>query len=329
MKKTTCERCGKALTRGARFCTSCGAITGAADTANAYAPETRPFHTEGTDHIVSSPAAITETFPAQPAPADYSTEETPQIRITVAAPSSDRLTEDIATKHQDTPVAKHQDAPAIEHQIEKIEAASAGLALANQSSSRRRGLLLAGALGVVALAAGSFFIFNSRKPSETHAANQPAGASGASASPRPSIAPSVELSSSQSQPQPASTLDAAKSAAAQNAETASKAQQNAAAKSSTATPQEKKSADGGVSNLNQGIAHLSARRYQDALREFEVVKKQDPRNTNVYYLIGQAYQKMGQLENALEAYRRCTSGDYASIAQNHVKMLSRKLGKTY
>lgn len=99
-----------------------------------------------------------------------------------------------------------------------------------------------------------------------------------------------------------------------------------------AASQEKKDADGtgaATHNLNQGIAYLGAGRYQDALREFEYVKTLDPGNKNVYYLIGQAYHKMNQLERALEAYRQCTSGDYTSVAQRHVRTLEKKLGKTY
>jgi len=74
---------------------------------------------------------------------------------------------------------------------------------------------------------------------------------------------------------------------------------------------------------------MSAGHYQEALREFGYVKSLDPGNKSVYYLIGQTYNKMGQPERALEAYRQCTSGVYASVAQNNVKLLEKKLGKTY
>jgi Flp pilus assembly protein TadD len=72
---------------------------------------------------------------------------------------------------------------------------------------------------------------------------------------------------------------------------------------------------------------MNAGRGQEALREFELVKKLDPANKNVYYLTGLTYQKMNQLDRALESYRQCTSGVYASVAQNATKMLEKKLGK--
>jgi tetratricopeptide (TPR) repeat protein len=74
---------------------------------------------------------------------------------------------------------------------------------------------------------------------------------------------------------------------------------------------------------------MNTGRYQDALREFEYVKKLDPGNKSVYYLIGQTYHKMGQLEQALDAYRRCTSGKYTSVALKNAQALEKRLGKTY
>jgi len=72
---------------------------------------------------------------------------------------------------------------------------------------------------------------------------------------------------------------------------------------------------------------MNSVRYQEALREFEYVKKLDPGNKDVYYLIGFTYYKMNQLEQAIEAYRQCTSGKYASVSQSAVKNLGKKVGK--
>ena len=82
-----------------------------------------------------------------------------------------------------------------------------------------------------------------------------------------------------------------------------------------------------VHNLNQGVTLMNAGRYQDALREFEYVRRLDPGNKSVYYLIGQTYHKQGQLQLALDAYRKCTSGIYSSVALNNVKSLEKRLGK--
>ena len=72
---------------------------------------------------------------------------------------------------------------------------------------------------------------------------------------------------------------------------------------------------------------MYAGQYQEALREFESIKKLDPGNKDVYYLIGLTYFKMNQLEHAIEAYRQCTSGVYASVSQSAVKNLEKKVGK--
>ncbi|HMB27026.1 MAG TPA: tetratricopeptide repeat protein, partial [Blastocatellia bacterium] len=68
-------------------------------------------------------------------------------------------------------------------------------------------------------------------------------------------------------------------------------------------------------------------RYQEALAEFERVKKIDPGNKDVYYVIGLTYFKMNQLEQAIEAYRQCTSGVYATQSQTNLKNLEKKVGK--
>jgi tetratricopeptide (TPR) repeat protein len=72
---------------------------------------------------------------------------------------------------------------------------------------------------------------------------------------------------------------------------------------------------------------MESGRSQEALQEFESMKKLDPGNKDVYYLIGRTYQQMNQLERALEAYRQCTSGVYASVSQSAVKLLEKKIGK--
>ena len=103
-----------------------------------------------------------------------------------------------------------------------------------------------------------------------------------------------------------------------------------AAKPMPAPPQEQKAAGGPPSaeqSLNQGKTFYNERRYQEALAEFERVKKIDPANKDVYYLMGLTYFKMNQPGQALEAYRQCTSGVYASVSQSAVKNLEKKVGK--
>lgn len=64
-----------------------------------------------------------------------------------------------------------------------------------------------------------------------------------------------------------------------------------------------------------------------ALAEYQQALKLDPANTDVHYLMGLAYQQLGQLDQALDAYRQCASGKYASVAAQHVKKLEKDLKK--
>src|SRR5262249_26032463 len=131
----------------------------------------------------------------------------------------------------------------------------------------------------------------------------------------------------QTQPQPTGEV---KSSAINNSQAASNQQLQAVAKPTQATSQEKQPSGGTISaenNLKQGITYMNAGQYQEALREFESVKKLEPGNKDVYYPIGLTYQKMNQLGQALEAYRQCTSGVYASVSERAVKNLEKKVGK--
>src|SRR5262245_52010626 len=87
MTKTICQQCGSSMTKGARFCTSCGEATIATETADLSAPETRPFTREMAEQKIPRHSAITEELQlpqtsAQTSPSDYNTEEMPQTRTT-------------------------------------------------------------------------------------------------------------------------------------------------------------------------------------------------------------------------------------------------------
>jgi tetratricopeptide (TPR) repeat protein len=81
-------------------------------------------------------------------------------------------------------------------------------------------------------------------------------------------------------------------------------------------------------HLQRGREHFNAGRYHQSLEEYQQVKRLDANNQDVGYLMGLAYEQMGQLEAALEAYRGCTSGPYAGVAGNHVKRLEKKLRRS-
>lgn len=67
---------------------------------------------------------------------------------------------------------------------------------------------------------------------------------------------------------------------------------------------------------------------RDAIQVYEKARRASPENEDVYYLLGSAYHRSGEITKALEAYRQCTSGVYAAVASNHVKKLAKKHGKT-
>lgn len=322
MKKKFCRKCGNALTKeGARFCTICGATMDGVETDNVIAQETTLLPGEKTGQTVSTDVPATEALPGPTTPTNFETEVMPQVKITARAEKS-------AT-------AVVAEAPVTQSQKKRGKAAPA-----NRLLGGRKKLAVAASLGVVALAAVIFFIFNLRRPSETQGANLPADKTESSASAQPPAQQSNQQSNQQSgadannqaQPQIVPATGEIKSPAVHNAGAASspQPQRQAVAKPTPTTSQETQTAGGTTSaenNLNQGMTYFSAGRYQEALREFEQVKKLDPGNKNVYYLIGQAYQRMNQLQQALEAYRQCTSGYYASVAQSNAKMLEKKVEK--
>lgn len=319
MTKISCRRCGKSLAQGARFCSGCGATLTGAETSDFNSLKTRPFADDHAGQTAHDHSAVTEALPptqttAQTPSSSYDTEEVPRPKITVPTLEQPK-TALTATQSQ------HIMPPA------------------NPPSSGRKGLFLVAAVSVVVLGAGSFIFINSRRASGTQTAVLPSDEVKPAASAQPSIAPSTAPSgqptadaNNLTQPQTEPTVDKEKSAMTKNAGADSKSTPQAVAKSTPSAPKENSGADGtgaAAHNLNQGITFFNSGRYQDAMREFEYVKKLDPGNKSVHYLIGQTYHKMGKLQEALESYRRCTSGVYASVARNNVRSLEKQLGKTY
>lgn len=352
MTKKFCKKCGNALTKtGAKFCTTCGATVDGADTDDISSQETRALPGEQTDQI----ATATEVIPAIK-PTSYETEEMPRTVIT--APTEERATEvmDAIAPTPATQALKKEEEPAQEKQPsvkspkkqakpaqEKQPSVQKSGGQSGGASGGRKKLALAAALGavaVVAVAAASFFFVNSRGTTEAQSGTQ----SGNNAEPSTPAQPVAQQptqqatqqatqqsgqqpgannqAQSQNRPQPSPSIGEVKSSAVRNDESASKSQPQVAAKPTPATPE-----ISAAEHKDQGINHMNGGRYQEALREYDYVRKLDPGNKDVYYLIGQTYHRMNQLEQALEAYRQCTSGSYASVSQSAVKNLEKKLGK--
>ena len=75
----------------------------------------------------------------------------------------------------------------------------------------------------------------------------------------------------------------------------------------------------------QGLDSLRARQYNEAIKQFRAALRLQPSNADFHYLIAVSYERQGLLKEALAAYKRCQSGTYASLAEQHVKRLSKKL----
>ena len=320
MTKKFCRQCGNALTKeGAKFCTICGKTVEGAETDDVASQETAPLTTEQTDQASPANLAATEVLPGQMTPSIYETEVMPQIRVTSQAEKS-------AT-------AVVAEAPVTQPQKKRGKSAPANLTLGG-----RKGLALAASIGVVALVVVSVILVISRRPPETQSANLATNMAAPGASAQPIAQQSTQQidaaannpAQPQTSPQSGPATGAIKSPAAHNADAASNQQRQAVAKPTPATSQEKQPANQTVSAdlyLKQGTTYLNSGRHQEALRDFEYVRQLDPGNKDVYYLIGQAYHRMNLLGQALEAYRQCTSGPYASVAQSNAKTLEKKVGK--
>jgi hypothetical protein len=318
MAKRNCKRCGTALTEGAKFCTSCGASAPPPETSTAFAPETRPLPREQADPNI-------QQVPGRPSGRQ-------EIRQTaIVLPGYD--TEELSRPETAPPVEKRAattetQAPVTSPQVQTTKA--------QRRSGRGRGVALFAALGVIVLAVGAYFLMRPRESSQSQSPDQLSDAAKPAASSQPTAQPTapltVAVAKEPTPPQPASILSEVKPTSKQAGDTESKSQPpREETKSVSQEAPAQKAADGtgaALHNLNQGIEYMSGGKYQEALQEFEYVRKLDPDNKSVYYLIGQTYHKMNQLERALDAYRQCTAGVYASVAQSNVKMLEKKLGKT-
>lgn len=79
--------------------------------------------------------------------------------------------------------------------------------------------------------------------------------------------------------------------------------------------------------ISRGMKAYNASDPRGALKEYRAALARAPGNQDVHYLMGLAYEKLGDYEAAFQAYSNCRSGTYSKIASQHVKRLSKKLGK--
>jgi hypothetical protein len=301
----------------------------------------------------------TEVIPAV-APPVFETEEIRQVVVTARA--EERATEVIKAIPTppviQRPNLPKEPAPAIQPSVQQEVVKSEKKSVEKsekksvEKSVGQKKLALAAALGVVvvvAVVAASIFFINSRKAPEVQAENRPAENVATPTPAQPAVqAPNQQDSPQPNQPanqQPNQQIGQPPGASAKNQaqsqsrtqpgtsiididintptarnDAAPKPQQQAAEK-----PAQAPTGTSAAEHQKQGADYLNKRLYHEALREFDFVKRLDPGNKDVYYLIGSAYNGMNQLERALEAYRQCTSGTYVTVSENAVKNLEKKL----
>lgn len=74
--------------------------------------------------------------------------------------------------------------------------------------------------------------------------------------------------------------------------------------------------------IKRGLEFFGKKQYDMALADFQEASKLDPTNQDVYYFMGLVYEKLGRPADALESYKRCQVGTYASQSKQHAKRLS-------
>lgn len=83
-----------------------------------------------------------------------------------------------------------------------------------------------------------------------------------------------------------------------------------------------------VVNLHKerGTKYLNAKAFEAAVDDLRIAMAHNPRDKDLYYLLGSAYSGLGQFQQAAEMYRRCTSGPYSSTASSGLKQTAKRLG---
>lgn len=200
---------------------------------------------------------------------------------------------------------------------------------ATRMVASRRPLIWAGTVVVLAILIGGGLILRSRwspsqetsqaPPQQPLPPAEPVQGSSPSATSPPSVA---------NQPLGAPSLpsgpDKAPSSASSGRSSTPKNQDVAAAPHSSEAPEPALTAK---EHIDRGNAYLNAGRTQAALLHYQDAQRLEPNNPDVYYLLGLAYERLGDTEAAIKAFEQCTSGPYANLSQSHVKRLQRKKGK--
>jgi len=342
MMSVKCTACGNELPQQVKFCIQCGAVVAGSQspaTENLFGP-TRPLEEEKdySTNVYTLPPEATE-FLSVPAPAK--TGKTTQE----LTPMTGALT-DSQPKAVEKAFPKPGELPSVP-------------VAAVRKSGGRLPMAIVGIVLLLVAAIGGYAILrqSGNAPISAEPSSSPSPAASADASPIFSAGQQVETEAASKAQSGASgekqKNESRQVAGKQETETASKPEATPVVSAGTALTESKEVAAREESKsdaanmakttplpkveqpkasatelLQRGLNAQNSGRHQEALSEFQKALQLDPSNVSIHYLIGSSYNKLGQLEQALAAYRRCTAGPYKSVSAEHVKRLEKKVGKS-
>lgn len=322
MSAAKCTKCGGELPENVKFCVMCGTPIAPAKSyeTNITPIGTEPLFTPGTADVygkteVLSPDALdTNDLPTKPGPTGK-----------VSEPATDPLKYN--TKATTIPAATDP----LKHKTKETSLPTAAI---KQKSPMK--LVALAAVCVLAIVGAAAFYFTSGNSSNI------AVESVSTPTPIPEPSPSVtqmpvnsatpmQTQAQTAAPSPSVSTQKApdQKASEPTAEVASAKPKPPLESAPAPTPAIVKSeAPPALSAAEHIQRGLKAKTPSAALAEYQSALKADPANKDVHYLMGLAYQQMGQTDQAFAAYRKCTSGPYAAVAAQHVKKLEKDSKKS-
>ncbi len=319
-----CASCGSELPENVKFCVMCGASIAPAKSyeTNITPIGTEPLFTPGTADVygkteVLSPDALdTNDLPTKPGPTGK-----------VSEPATDPLK--YTTKATTIPAATDP----LKHQTKETSIPTAAI---KQKSPMK--LVALAAVCVLAIAGAAAFYFFSGNSSNL--ALEPVSTPTPISEPSPSVTqvPANLATPVQTQAQVAASSPTVSNQKVPDQKVSEPTAEVVSAKSKPTPESAPVPAPTPVIVKNEAPPTLSAAEHiqrglkaktpSAALAEYQSALKADPANKDVHYLMGLAYQQLGQTDQAFAAYRKCTSGPYASVAAQHVKKLEKDSKKS-
>ncbi len=341
----TCQQCGNVSDQLLNFCRKCGAPAPTVTLATA------PLSAIGAQATQEMGQVVTDALRTNPPTRKIAEVDPPHDPLDTWEPTKAVAAPAATEVLPSAPVAAPAPQPTPQPTQAVADARKPVVATATTAPKSNKGILIAATVAVLlVLAGGGWFLMNRRStpPSDAPAliVNDSLAETNTAAAPLPSLAadaPATAITASSPVPNAAVNAKPVASVKAESKTNATAlplpdpyAAPNAATKATAPEPVKpepekivpaESPAGNNASWMEQGNRLASAGQFQEAIQMYEKARRANPGNADVYYLIGSAYHRSGDLANALEAYRKCTSGNYASVAANHVKNLGKKLSK--